>query len=168
MTHLRVDRKQLRMTEDYCYLYQDKPFTGIGLTSSRAKLIKETEYNDGARHGWDKTWDFDSGALVRQAWYMQNTRHGIEQCWYINGKRKSLELYEHGIRSKGVIWNQFSEIIEIYTLDEMDSLYEQLKLSREIHKKEPDSIRKEFELGGPDKKIFEKLYKELDEILEQN
>jgi hypothetical protein len=164
----RVNENQITKTEDYCYLYQGKPFTGIGLDYISGRLIRETKYFDGMKHGVEKIWDYEQGALVKEVCYRKNSTHGILQCWYINGQRKSLEYIEFSIRTKGVIWNQFGEIVDIFVLEEDDSLFQNLVLSKATYYLEPQETKDTYKLNEAELKRLNELEKELDELILDN
>ena len=67
-----------------------------------------------------------SGSAICQ--FLSSYKTGVlvspfEEEWYDNGVRKSLSYSEHGIKIKGVVWDQLQNLVEVYVLDESDTMH---------------------------------------------
>ena len=133
---LRINDDDLTMTDDYCYLYQGGAFTGIAVRTFEGQVLSEYTYHNGARAGRCRTWDYEEGYLERDAFMRGNALHGMAQEWYEFGQRKSLKQYEHGICTRGLTWDQFGNVVEVYRLTEADPLHRTLELSRGLYASE--------------------------------
>ena len=132
----RVNDDDVTMTDDYCYLYQGAPFTGIAERILNGQRVSEYTYRNGSRAGRGRVWDYEEGYLKQDAIYSGNAIHGMDQCWYENGRRKSLQKIEHGVCTKGITWDQFGQIVDIYVLDESDRLFDILQSSRILYERD--------------------------------
>jgi len=138
-----INDDDLGMNDGYCYLYLDKPFTGIAIIKVQGKFVSEIPYRDGTQYGPTRFWDFEEGYLEQKTYYSGSSIHGIDEQWYENGIRKSLQLFEHGVCCKGITWNQFGEIVEIFEIVSEDDNFELLQKYRKLYPEELDLSAKE-------------------------
>ena len=125
-----IDANDLVMTEDYEYLHQGQPFTGVAVATLNGHRLTEEHFEDGCKHGVSRRWFEDSDQLQSERWYRENTMHGISRDWYESGQLKSESHDEHGITVKRTTWNQFGEVVEEYVLSSDDALHEILQMRR--------------------------------------
>lgn len=127
---LEIDDALIEVTEDYTYLYQGEPFTGIGHVKLDGQLIRETTYLQGAKEGLERDWDVDTGQLLSEQNFVNNVPEGLSQSWYENGQLKSQMENELGITVRRKVWDQQGNLVEDYTLEPTHYLYKLLEMKR--------------------------------------
>lgn len=127
-----VDDSEITMTEDYEYLYQGEPFTGIAVEYYEGFLLGEENYRDGMLHGLAKRWHLESEQLASLKSYENNAVVGVRKEWYESGQLKLEEEIEEGIALRRTVWDQFGDVVEEYRVEEDEDpfLYELLQLKR--------------------------------------
>ena len=79
----------------------------------------------------------DEGSLKSEEYLRRNVLHGMSRHTYEFGQIKSLEMYEHGICMKMMVWDQFGTVVERYVLDDDPALAEIRRLYDALGKDEP-------------------------------
>ncbi|MCG9768450.1 hypothetical protein L1D59_07490 [Pseudoalteromonas piscicida] len=125
----KINDDLLDVSDQMVYLYDGKPFTGVGVEESDGRLISETHYLDGMQHGTSKEW-FPSGALNIETEFVKSVRHGVSREWFDTGEQQSYTLYEFGIVVEQKVWSEKGELLKDYKLLESDPGFELLELRR--------------------------------------
>ncbi len=114
----RVPPGRLSMNADDLVTLDGKPFTGVEEQAHAGVVLSETAYVGGRRHGWRLTRREDAGSLKSEEYLRRDVLHGMSRHTYEFGQLKSLEMYEHGICMKMVVWDQFGEVVERHVLED--------------------------------------------------
>lgn len=128
---IRVDEDTLEYTNESIYMWQGKPFTGIGYEClPNGDLISEVSYVDGIQRGIAREW-YSSGQLHVEEHYIDGSKHGECREWFENGQLKIEAVYEFSILVKQKMWDEKGRLVKVFEIDEGDSLYSTLKVFRE-------------------------------------
>lgn len=111
---MEIEQSGLQMTEDYEYLYQGRPYTGLAYKDYRGKRLHETRYENGYKQGLARRWYPDSEQIFYEYHYDHNSLHGINREWYENGQLKTESHEEHGETISSTTWDQHGEVVETY------------------------------------------------------
>src|SRR5262249_24558098 len=126
----RINVDELDFTDDYCYEYLGKPFTGIAYeVSPQGRTVCEMEFKDGMQHGLTKQW-YSAGQLKVEASYRFNGLHGPRREWYDNRQLKKEEEYENGICLRRRIYDMIGRTTEEYQIQPGGLQREILNVSR--------------------------------------
>jgi antitoxin component YwqK of YwqJK toxin-antitoxin module len=126
----RVNSHDLEFTNDYLYLLDGHPFTGIGVEySERGNVLSEIEFRSGMQHGKSCSF-FPSGKLRREAHYENNTLHGTVREWDSSGGLVCEEVYERGICIRKSALDSSGSLTTYYEISEADPQFEILQLVR--------------------------------------
>ena len=128
---IRVDEDELEYTDESIYIWQGKPFTGIGYEClPNGALISEVSYVDGIQRGIAREW-YSSGQLHVEEHYFDGSKHGEYHEWFENGQLKTETVYEFSILVKKKVWDEKGSLVKEFEISESDSLYSTLKVFRE-------------------------------------
>jgi antitoxin component YwqK of YwqJK toxin-antitoxin module len=111
---MEIESSQLTMTEDYVYLYQGQPFTGLAYETYQGRRLSETHYEQGFKQGLARRWYPGTELLYYELAYVQNVLHGTNRKWYENGQLKIESQEEQGVTLWRKTWDQQGELIEDY------------------------------------------------------
>lgn len=105
------------------------PFTGIAYENLNDGCMEETTIIDGKHNGIMWNW-YGSGQLKSERHVLANASHGVYWEWYENGEMRLEAIYEFGIKTREVSWNEKGKIISQYVIDENNEHYNNLKIYR--------------------------------------
>lgn len=126
----RVNTDLIEFTDDYVYLFNGQPFTGIGYeTNDQGLVISEMEFQSGMQHGTTRGF-YPSGQVKREAQYQHNTLDGFVRDWSENGVLEREEEYEKGVCVRRKVVDSSGQLVLSYELSENDPQYETLQLLR--------------------------------------
>ncbi|TNE51172.1 MAG: hypothetical protein EP343_03535 [Deltaproteobacteria bacterium] len=127
-----VSMSDLHMTEDYEYLHEGKPYTGVAIEHFEGHPLHEMTFLNGLAHGPERRWYPESAQLRSAHTNINGAAEGEKRVWYENGQRKSVAMIEEGILITQTVWNQQGEVVEEYRVedDEDPFLFELLQMRR--------------------------------------
>ena len=101
-----VAHSQLKLDTQYRYLYNNEPYTGLAKIYSDEKLIVETTFQEGLKHGRERRWYHQNPKqLYSERYFSANVPQGMSLRWYPNGQVKLEELFEFGISVLRRTWD---------------------------------------------------------------
>src|SRR5262245_39507963 len=117
---IKVSTDDIEFTDDYTYLWNGQPFSGIGIELDEVgTLVSETEFQDGMQHGTTRSY-YPSGRVKREAQFENNTLHGFLRDWAEDGLLEREEEYERGVCIRRKLRDQAGELSLCYELNEND------------------------------------------------
>ncbi|QVL30218.1 hypothetical protein KIH39_15300 [Telmatocola sphagniphila] len=129
---IRVNTDLIEFTDDYVYLLDGKPFTGVGYETDDDGVIRlEIEFQSGMQHGITREF-YPTGQLKREAQYQQNTLDGIVIEWDETGVLEREEAYERGVCLRRKARDLTGQLSVCYELNENDPLFSTLQLLRRV------------------------------------
>lgn len=127
---LRVNTDLIEFTEDYVYLLDGKPFTGVGYeTNDDGAIISEMEFQNGMQHGTTRGF-YPTGQIKREAQYQHNTLDGLVRDWDETGVLEREDEYERGVCVRRKSRDSSGQLSVCYQLDENDPQFTTLQLLR--------------------------------------
>jgi antitoxin component YwqK of YwqJK toxin-antitoxin module len=109
---------------------QGKPFTGIGFEmTDDGHMIREVTYIEGIENGPERSWHWN-GKLESEGESKWNRCHGFFKEWYESGKLKAEGLIELGCLIWRKEWDEESNLISNYKIEEHPSRLEDLRATR--------------------------------------
>ena len=134
---IRVNTDLIEFTDDYVYLLDGQPFTGIGYEANDdGEIISEMEFQDGMQHGVTKGYHL-AGQVKREAHYKYNTLDGFVRDWDDAGLLEREEEYEMGVCIRRKTRDSSGYLQISYELSESDPLFNTLQLIRAAKFKPP-------------------------------
>jgi antitoxin component YwqK of YwqJK toxin-antitoxin module len=126
----RVNTDVIEFTDDYVYLLNGQPFTGIGFeTNDNGVVISEMEFQNGMKHGTTRGF-YPTGRVKREVHYQHNTLDGFVRDWSEDGLMEREEEYEKGICVRRKALDSSGQVALSYELSESDPQHMTLQLLR--------------------------------------
>jgi antitoxin component YwqK of YwqJK toxin-antitoxin module len=126
----RVNADEIELTNDYVYLWDGRPFTGIAFElDDHENIVSEIEFRNGLQMGTTRAY-YPKGRLKREAQYENATLHGFARDWNEEGLVTSEEEYERGICIRRKTRDSTGNLSISYELKETDPQFEILRLLR--------------------------------------
>ena len=117
---IRVTSRELDYPGDGVTYIGGERFTGFQVFPDTAGWeYAEHEYRDGLLSGIIREW-YRLGALELEAECALGVYHGRVRRWHESGLPASDAVYEYGIRLRGQAWDESGNLIEDFTLTELD------------------------------------------------
>ena len=127
---IRVNVDLIEFTDDYVYLLNGQPFTGVGYeTNDNGVVISEMEFQNGMQHGTTRGF-YPTGRVKREAQYQANTLDGFVRDWDEDGVLEREEEYEKGVCIRRKAIDASGQLALSYELSEKDPQYRTLQLLR--------------------------------------
>lgn len=111
---IRVDIDLLYLSNDYIWLYENTPFTGIGYELENGVLSIEANYRDGILDGATKIYEDDK--ITEEEIWLNGVMISKKE-FYFSGSIKLEKIYEFGIC---VITKYFNEKGEMTCKEEIN------------------------------------------------
>jgi antitoxin component YwqK of YwqJK toxin-antitoxin module len=128
MEKLKIDWDDLSHFE-YLVVYNGVLFTGIAVEYYDDDLpATETEVINGRRSGWSREW-YLNGQLKIEEYYINSILDGIYREWFENGQLKIEKKVVEGIEVESKEWDEQGNLIETFTMDKNQPLFELLQIS---------------------------------------
>lgn len=126
----RVNVAFIDLTDDYLYVMNGQPFTGIAYEpNDDGVIISEIEFRNGVQAGITRGF-FPTGVMKRESEYEYNTLHGFAREWNEEGVLESECEYERGICLRRRMLDSTGQLTLYYELQEGDPQFATLQLLR--------------------------------------
>jgi antitoxin component YwqK of YwqJK toxin-antitoxin module len=126
----RVNTDDIEFTDDYRYMWNGLPFSGIGFDAGEdGTLLSEMEFREGILDGMARDF-YPSGCVKSESQYRNNTLDGTVREWSQEGILQRVETYERGICIRRQVRDESGQLTLNYELDENDPQFELLQMLR--------------------------------------
>jgi len=126
---MRVNSDDIELTDEGAYLFNGRPFTGIGFDlDADGRIWSELEFVDGRQTGVTK--GYERGRLIRETQFLNGVYHGVHRQFDDDGCVEAEEVYEHGICLCRFRRNIDGELELAFELLPADPNYKTLELMR--------------------------------------
>lgn len=132
----RVDLDRIEFADDYRYLLNGVPYTGIGVEAVDGRAVCEMEFQNGIQQGTTREFH-ENGRLRREAQYRNNALHGVVREWSDEGLLQLEEEYEFGVCTCRRMESPKGGMDIIYSIDKNSQQYSLLQLLRQSRFAEP-------------------------------
>jgi len=137
-----VNFANLRCPDGTVYLYDMKPFTGTAVVlDSSGRVESESTFVQGARLGWTREWDPETGQLLAESDLRDTFGSGVHRRWHPldEFEREATPLLasetevEFGIKVRERRWDEFGDLVSDVALTEADPHFGLLESLRKIY-----------------------------------
>jgi len=126
----------ISVNDDLIYLYEGKPFTGVGCEYwPDGRLRSEITYVDGMEDGWSRDW-YENGVLMSETQYRRGCAVGANREWQENGRLKLEERIEHGFLVESKEWNENGQLVNEYDIRNDNSNFPLLQQARQAEERQ--------------------------------
>jgi antitoxin component YwqK of YwqJK toxin-antitoxin module len=120
---IRVLYDDIDYTDDDLYVYDGKPFTGIGFEIEQdGTVVSELEFVQGKLHGMSRGF-YSSGQLEEETPYVNGLKHGVEREWFESGVLRREAILEFDVLMRSKVWNEEGKLIHEEERPPDDHLY---------------------------------------------
>lgn len=137
-----VNFAELRCPDGTVYLYDMKPFTGTAVVlDSKERVQSECTFVQGARLGWTREWDPETGQLLAESELRDTFGSGVHRLWHpleefeqeATPVLSSETEVEFGITVRERRWDEFGDLVSDVALTEADPHFGRLATLRRIY-----------------------------------